>query len=62
MLDILSIKSFTDFLSNRDEIFIKDGMTEIVHPNVISEYIKEQKFPSTLKKGLNTPLYKRMIH
>ena len=36
-------------------------MTEIV-PSltmVINEYIEEQKFPSILKKGLNTPLYKK---
>ena len=40
---------------------IKDGMTEIV-PNLtmpINEYIKEQKFPSIMKKGLITPLYKK---
>ena len=40
---------------------IKDGMTEIV-PHltmVINEYIKKQKFPSILKKGLITPLYKK---
>ena len=43
---------------------IKDGMTEIVPrlTMVINEYIKEQKFPSILKKDLITPLYKKMTH
>ena len=40
---------------------IKDGMTEIVPQltMVINEYVKKQKFPSILKKGLITPLYKK---
>ena len=40
---------------------IKDGMTEIV-PHltiVINECLKDQKFPSILKKGLITPLLKK---
>ena len=40
---------------------IKDGMTEILPQltMVIDEYIKKQKFPSILKKGLITTLYKK---
>ena len=40
---------------------IKDGMTKIVpHLTMVkNEYTNEQKFPSILKKGLITPLYKK---
>ena len=39
----------------------EEGMTEIVpHLTMVTiEYIKEQKVPSILKKGLSTPLYKK---